>query len=311
MAQNYNIPAKLLIFFLGFKKHRGTVLSAMRLFFYIKCNFGAYLAFRSRNKLLIHFSQYEVNKYLKWLNDRGYIEIDCKGGVRPMSMENFLRFACPDVYNRKGLTYKKIQIPTKMLKNSHDWKSWVQGHGIAWLTVSLRSGETKEKARRFAADNTGIDKEELVTLSPGQTVSDHTKVAQGLACKIIQRKFGICKSTASVWRERGQIFGYRKVRCARKVRLETYRPNVESEDESVIRLWRNIADLKQKESPFMGAAPIQTLWGKRAEIGRSRSGNGVGFMRDAGMLYCRGGFVVEEQPALIVFKNQKSSFWVS
>jgi hypothetical protein len=310
MGQKYTIPVKLLNFFLGHPK-RGVILSAMRLFFYIKINFGAYLAGRSRKKLLIHFSQYELNKYLKWLDDRGYIEIDSSGGIRPMSTENFLRFVFPNDYNRKGITFKKIDLPSSVLKNSHDWKSWVKGHGIAWLTVSLRSGETKQKARHFAADNTGINKEELIILSPGRTVSEHTKVAQGLSCSLIQRRFGIAKSTASVWRERGQIFGYKTVRVARKIKLHTYPQTIESDDEAIVLLWRSIYRLRSQESPYMGAAPVQTLWKKRAEIGLSRKNSESGFMQDAGILYCRNGFVVEEQPALIVFNRQKSSFWVS
>ena len=295
----------------------------MRLYLYMKFNFNQVISHRSRKRLLIHFSKYELEKYLPSLREEGYVTISEKGDIYITDFQTLLFRAFGAKYEQPWRKYKKVYVPSDFLKRKKDWKSWVIGHNIMWLANNLRLDKTKEKARKYAADRTGTQSKEFLPIEPGKMWSESTPVAQGVSLGLIQRKVGgwnISKTTASAWRRRGQIAGYRTIRVGLKVKEHfeadnrMYAEGKEAPDNDYAQ-WRDTQ--ASKASRYLYPMPIQNLHKKRNEMIEAREkaermGYAIrGFKSSytTGILFSRNGFVIEEYPALIVFNTAPTFFW--
>ena len=180
-----------------------------RLFLYLRRFLGSkYHPSTQKHILLVHFSRYQIEKYLAALLRRKYLRQDAAGNF----YLNSLRTICPDQTNDSGKRVRMLYhcLDDQALRDGQYWKKVIAGVVVAAYTRSLRYGRTGKRAACFAATNdpTGIG-----TVYQGRTVITpdtlaNSSMVQGCALTILARHTGRHKSTMSRWRKKGQAVGY-------------------------------------------------------------------------------------------------------
>lgn len=182
---------------------------AGRMFLYIRRFVGSkYHPETQKSILSVHFSNYQIQKYLSVLVAKKMMRRDQAGNYYLTSVE----VLCPDDVNRHGERIRKLRyvLDDQALRDGQYFKKVIAGVVVAAYTRSLRYGSTSKKASRQAATNdpTGIGS---VYVS-GQLVSTSTlansSMVQGCALTILAKHTGRHKSTMSRWRKKGQAAGY-------------------------------------------------------------------------------------------------------
>ena len=211
------IPARLLFQIQLDKEARGP----SRLWFYIREMIGSkFYVHDAQQRAIVKaggFSNYQIDKYLKFLVDNGYMYRDRKGNVYPLS----LHFVCKKEVRENGkhkmTTHRQISV--EEISDNEKWKKFLRGQvSLVASHISSRSSGGKKNAICYATHTIqGGGNTDYVCRHKGRTVPRSEcatlSVCQGVSLQNLQMITGMSKSTMSRWRSQGQIAGYELYEC--------------------------------------------------------------------------------------------------
>ncbi len=197
-----------------------------RMFLYLRRFIGSkYHPSTQKHILLVHFSRYQIEKYLAVLLRRKYLRRDAAGNYYLTSM----RTICPDQRDGSGKRVRMLYhiLDDQALRDGQYWKKVIAGVVVAAYARSLRYGRTRKRAASFAATNDPMGIHGTVysggaIITP--TVLANSSLVQGCANSILARHTGRHKSTMSRWRKKGQAVGYTLGRWYYKTDPDYYTP---------------------------------------------------------------------------------------
>lgn len=195
------------------------------MFLYLRRFLGSkYHPSTQKKILLVHFSRYQVEKYLAVLLRRKYLRRDAAGNYYLTSMHTL----CPGQTNGLGKRVKMLYhaLDDQALRDGQYWKKVIAGVVVAAYARSLRYGRTAKRAACFAATNdpTGVGAVYQGGAIVSPTTLANSSLVQGCALNILALHTGRHKSTMSRWRKKGQAVGYSLGRWYYKQDSDYYTP---------------------------------------------------------------------------------------